>query len=466
VALDLDPELTPPWTGNDMPVDDELDVADLDVTGEIPPGLAGAYVRNGPNNAFAPLGRYHPFDGDGMLHAVSVHGGRARYTNRWIESRGLLAERRAGHALFGGLTDMQFPPPEIMEEVGMFKNTANTSIVRHAGRLLALLEAAPPTEVTPDLDTVGEYDFDGRLVGSVTAHPKIDPVTGEMLFFGYSPFPPFLRYHTVDPSGVLTRSEDIELPASVMMHDFVVTSKHAVFFDLPAVFDINAMGSGRPIIRWTPDNGARIGVMPRDGGNDDVRWFDVDPFYAFHFLNGWEAGDSIVVVGCRSPRMPASFGDDDPLDEPVAPRLHRWTIDLVAGTVADEQLDDRAAEFPRMNDGLATQPGLYGYLASIVPVESAIADFDGILKYDLGQGTSQMHRYPAGVVGGEAAFAPDPDGEAEDDGWLLDIVHDRTTDRSELLIIDARAMDAPPVARVHLPRRVPFGFHGNWFAYD
>jgi carotenoid cleavage dioxygenase-like enzyme len=462
VAIDADPELNPYLQGNYAPVHDELDIGDLEVTGEIPTALDGAYLRNGPNPAFAPLGRYHIFDGDGMIHAVHLAGGTARYANRWVDSRGLQAERKAGQALFGGLSNFSFPPPEVMEEAGMMKNTANTNVVRHAGHVLALLEAAKPTELTLDLETLGEYDFDGRLPGAMTAHPKFDPATGEMLLFGYSPFPPFLRYHVVDATGALVRSEDIEIPASVMMHDFVCTTGHVVFFDLPAVFDINAISDGRSMIRWEPDNGARIGVMPRNGNNDDIRWFELDPFFVFHFLNGWDDGDTVVVDGCRSPRMPTSFGDDDVFDEPVAPHLTRWRLNLASGKVTTEQLDDRGADFPRLNDAHAGAPNRYGYVATIGQSDDLAAQFDGVVKYDLEQGTEQVHRYPDSVEGGEAVFAPDPDGTAEDDGWLLDIVYDRAADASHLVILDAHDLTAEPVARVHLPRRVPFGFHGNW----
>jgi carotenoid cleavage dioxygenase len=464
MAIDTDPSVNPYLEGNFAPVPDELDAGPLPVTGEIPAGLRGAYLRNGPNPAFAPLGRYHIFDGDGMVHGLYLDDDGVRYRNRWIESKGLLAERRAGHALFGGLSDFTLPDQSVIDEVGMMKNTANTNIVRHADRVLALLEATKPTELTLELETLGEYDFGGALRGAMTAHPKWDPATGEMLFFGYSPFPPFVTYHVVDRDGVLVRSVDIDIPKSVMMHDFVCTEEHVVFFDLPAVFDVNAMLEGRSMIRWEPDNGARIGVLPREGGSDDVRWFELDPFYVFHFLNGWSEGDVVYVDGCRSPRMPTSFGADDAFDEPVAPLLHRWRLDLSSGQVTSEQLGDLAGDFPRVSDAVAGRRNRYGYVAHIAERDEPGAQFDGVIKYDFERGSSELHRYRAGVEGGEAVFVPDPAGTDEDDGWLLDLVYDRTTDSSELIVLDARDLAADPVARVHLPRRVPFGFHGNWFA--
>lgn len=442
------------------PVHDELDVADLVIHGHLPDELVGSYLRNGPNPAFPPTGRYHLFDGDGMVHGVELRDGTARYRNRFIDSRALQAERKAGRPLYGGLSEFRLPDPEVVAEAGMMKNTANTHLVRHAGRLLALMEAAPPTELSEALATIGEYDFDGALAGSMTAHPKLDPTTGELVFFGYSPLPPYLRLHVVAPDGRLVRSQDIDLPAPVMMHDFVITPLHVVFFDLPAVFDLPAMLAGGEGIAWRPEHGARIGVLDRTAPDADVRWIEVDPFWVFHFLNAHEGpGDVIVVDGCRAPRLNIAFGDAT-LDEPADPHLHRWHIDAVKGTVTDEPLDDRPSDFPRINDDLAGLPTRYGYLAESARWGDDEITFDGIVKHDLAAGTATRYRYGPGQLSGEAAFAPDPSRDDEDAGWLLNFVHDTGTATSALVIVDAQALEE--VARVELPRRVPAGFHGQW----
>jgi carotenoid cleavage dioxygenase-like enzyme len=463
MTIDSEPTTSPYLQGNYAPVHDELVVDDLVVSGNLPEALEGIYLRNGGNPAFKPLGRYHLFDGDGMIHGVELADGRARYRNRFVETAGLLAERRAGRALFGGLSEFSMPDPELVAEVGMMKNTANTNVIRHADRYLALMEGCPPTEITRDLATLGEWDFDGRLAGAMTAHPKWDPVTGELVFFGYSPVPPYLRYHVADADGVLTRSVDIELPRAVMMHDFVVTEGHVVFFDLPAVFDLDAMLTGGTFIRWQPQHGARIGVMARQSDHDAVRWFDLDPFFVFHFVNGWDEDGQVVIDGCRAPRMPTAFGDDT-LDEPARPALHRWRIDLAEGTVAEQALDDRPGDFPRINMGRSGMPYRYGYIAQADTWGTDLVRFTAVTKYDFHTGGSTTHHYGPNCESGEAVFAADPEGAAEDDGWLLNFVHDRDTDSSELVVIDARNLGDEPVARVHLPRRVPFGFHGNWMA--
>jgi carotenoid cleavage dioxygenase len=284
-----------------------------------------------------------------------------------------------------------------------------------------------------------------------------------MLFFGYSPFPPFLRFHTVDGEGTLVRSVELDLPRAVMMHDFVVTERHPVFFDLPAVFDVQALMAGGPAIQWQPEHGARIGVLPRSAeSGDEVRWFEVPPFYAFHFLNAWDADDgrTITVLGCRNDRLPIAFGDEE--IGSVQPSLHRWTISLESGDVLEEQLDDRPADFPRLAPAQETRAGRYGYLASIRHNEGVDGGFEGITKHDLQLGTSEVHEVGAGRQGGEAVFAPNPDGTAEDDGWLLNMVVDKATRDTELWILDATDIAAEPLAKVKMPRRVPPGFHGSW----
>jgi carotenoid cleavage dioxygenase-like enzyme len=264
----------PHLLGQYRPVHDEIDADRLEVIGELPPALVGTYVRNGPNPLLAPSGAYHLFDGDAMLHGVRLDGSGAAYRNRWVRSKGMLAEAEAGRPLFSGLAGFELPPADVVANVGMMKNTANTHVISHAGRMLALMEASPPTEIDPDsFATLGEFSFGGALSGPMTAHPKVDPATGNLCFFGYSPVPPYLRYHVASPDGTLLSTTEIELPRPVMMHDFVITERHAVFFDLPAVFDLTALMEGRPFTRWEPELGARVGVMNLDG-TGDVAWME------------------------------------------------------------------------------------------------------------------------------------------------------------------------------------------------
>jgi carotenoid cleavage dioxygenase len=246
-----------------------------------------------------------------------------------------------------------------------------------------------------------------------------------------------------------------------MMHDFAVTERHVVFFDLPAVFDVEAVLTGGTAVRWEPEHGARIGVLPRDATTDEVRWTEVEPFYVFHFLNAHDDGDDVVVEGCRTSSLPLSFGEER-LPEPVRPTLHGWRIDATTGSVTDVPLDDRAVDFPRVADAAAGLDNRYGYAAHMRAGDEEFASFDAVVKYDRRTGDATTHVYGPDAEAGEAVFAADPAGSGEDDGWLLNFVVDRPTGTTDLVVLDARDLSAGPVASVRLPRRVPIGFHGSW----
>ena len=437
---------------------------DLPVVGRIPRELNGTYYRNGPNPAFPPLGRYHWFDGDGMIHAVTLDDGRASYRNRYVLSRGLREEQEAGRALYRGLLEFQ------ATEIPGFKNTGNTNIVWHAGKLLALVEAALPTRMMAGpLDTVGEYDFDGRLAGPMTAHPKLDPETGEMLFFGYSPFPPYLTYHVAAADGALVRSEVIDVAWPSMMHDFAITKDHVIFILCPLVFSFERLAERGGAFSWEPERGTRLGIMPRCGGNADVRWFDTDPSYVFHPMNAYEDGDAIVLDVARYGRldfMSAAAVEEPGYRDANAARLHRWRIDLARGGVASTPLDDIVTEFPRVDERRLGRRHRFGYMAAREPElnDGAQPLWTAVRKYDLERGGVTERRFGAGNGVGEPLFVPRTASAGEDDGWVLVLVYDAARDTSDFWILDAQDVAGEPVARVTLPHRVPYGFHGNWVA--
>ena len=437
---------------------------DLPVVGRIPRELNGTYYRNGPNPAFPPLGRYHWFDGDGMIHAVTLDDGRASYRNRYVLSRGLREEQEAGRALYRGLLEFQ------ATEIPGFKNTGNTNIVWHAGKLLALVEAALPTRMMAGpLDTVGEYDFDGRLAGPMTAHPKLDPETGEMLFFGYSLFPPYLTYHVAAADGALVRSEVIDVAWPSMMHDFAITKDHVIFILCPLVFSFERLAERGGAFSWEPERGTRLGIMPRRGGNADVRWFDTDPSYVFHPMNAYEDGDAIVLDVARYGRldfMSAAAVEEPGYRDANAARLHRWRIDLARGGVASTPLDDIVTEFPRVDERRLGRRHRFGYMAAREPElnDGAQPLWTAVRKYDLERGGVTERRFGAGNGVGEPLFVPRTASAGEDDGWVLVLVYDAARDTSDFWILDAQDVAGEPVARVTLPHRVPYGFHGNWVA--
>lgn len=451
-----------------FPVDREVE-SECEVVGSLPEGLRGQFVRNGPNPMYEPIGKYHTFDGDGMLHGVEFQGDRVVYRNRWIRSRGLEAEMALGRAVYPGLSDvMNFPDPSLVGDAGPIKNRANTHIVRHGGRLFALWEQGLPTEIAPDLSTVGEWSFGGKLEGAMTAHPRIDPRTGEMLFFSYNLFPPFLTYYVADDRGDLVHRVDLDLPAPIMMHDFVITEDYAVFMDSPVVFNMEGLSKGEPMMVWRPENGTRLGVIPRRGSADQIRWFEVEPSHVQHFWNAWQDGSRIELAGCRYPEV--DFGletegsDDDSGVGTIGSYPARYWIDLDAGNAGWEPIDDMLGEFGRINEDLTGLRTNCLYMAAFTREGAIAGDFDTVVKYDTS--TDSRQTWYAGDTGhlGEAVFAPDPAGSREDDGWIVTSFHDSGSGQSEVVVFDAHDISTGPIARVKTPQRMPFGFHANWFA--
>lgn len=457
--------LNPYLAGNFAPIHTETTADDLPVIGELPADLNGMFVRNGPNPQFAPLGRYHWFDGDGMLHGVQIQNGKASYRNRYIQTMGYQAEREANRALWGGI--LEPTPPD--NPYGPVKNVANTALVWHRDRLLALWEGGAPHEITvPELGTRGTHTFDGKLRSAVTAHPKVDPVTGEMLFFGYSLFqPPYLQYSVVSAQGELLRTVPIDLPVGVMMHDFAITEHYTLFMDLPMEFQLARLQQGQPALVFRRDRPSRFGILPRHGDQQTIRWFEAPSCYIFHTLNAYESGNEIILIACRSSNIdilgesPDSHvhGDSLPGNDDL-PFLYRWRFNLETGAVDQERISDYPGEFPRINEQYLGRETRYGYVAK--SAAGAMPRFDGLIKHDLINGTAQVHEFGAGRYGGEAVFVPHSAATAEDEGWLLTYVYDQTEATSELIVINAQDFTAAPVARVQLPQRVPYGFHGIW----
>ncbi len=427
--------------GNYGPVREEHTATDLAVEGSIPTELRGRYLRIGPNPYVDPVGPYHWFTGDGMVHGVELGNGNAAwYRNRYVRTDEIA--RAMGESPVDG------PKPPMYD-------ASNTHVIGHAGRIIAMTEGSMPYELSPTLDTLRRTDFGGPLNHGFTAHPKVDPVTGELLAFSYWFDTPYLTYHVIDATGKLVRSEPITMPRSVMMHDFAVTRENVIFFDLPVVFDLET----QPFpFRWDDDHVARIGVMPRNGGDADVRWFEIDPCYVFHPMNAFDDGDTVTVDVARHPTMfkRSNIGPNDG----GAPTLDRWTIDLSAGKVREERIDDRGQEFPRVNETLLGSRHRFGYAVSTDTQDA----FDGktYFKHDFVSGSSQEHDFGPGRVPAEFVFVPSEAATSEDDGWLMGYVYDSATDLSDLVILDAHDFTAPAVATVHLPGRVPYGFHGSW----
>lgn len=453
-------QANPYLDGNFAPVRQEITAQTLQVIGELPPDMSGMFLRNGPNPQYSPLGQYHWFDGDGMLHGVRIHNGRAEYRNRYVRTKGWQIEHEADKAIWTGLLE----PPQTDNPYGITKNTANTALAWHAGQMLATWEGGAPHAIDlPNLETIGEYTYNGKLSSSFTAHPKIDPMTGEMMFFGYSFAPPYLQYGVVSSKGELLRTVPIELPIGVMMHDFAITENYTIFMDLPLTFSPERMQKGKPPLMFESNRPSRFGIVTRHGDNSNIRWFETPACYVFHTLNAYEEGEEVVLIACRMNSTNVLMSEDtaSALEENI-PQLYQWRFNLNTGRVSEEKLDDMASEFPRVNENFLGRQTRYGYAGRMA--QGSMPLFDGVIKYDLNNSNSQIHKFESGCYGGEAVFAPNPNAQDEDEGWLITFVHNSRESTSELVVIDAQNVTSEPVARVLIPQRVPYGFHGSWIS--
>jgi carotenoid cleavage dioxygenase len=281
-----------------------------------------------------------------------------------------------------------------------------------------------------------------------------------MAFFGYDVFgPPFLRYHELSPTADLVHSTDIEIPRATMMHDFAMSATRVAFLDLPVVFDLDlAMAGTKLPFAWKPEAGARIGIMARGAAGSTIRWIGFDPCYVFHIMNAFDDGPRFILDVCRYDTM-FDTGEGGFISS-TEPHLERWSVDLAAGRVTMTTLDDRHVEFPRIDDSLVGRRYRYGYCAEQVGARSDT--FANLVRYDLSRDEATVHEFGEHVSVGEPVFVRAPDGRSDDEGWVLSVVYDASTELSDLVILDASSFTKEPEAVVHLPARVPYGFHGSW----
>ena len=443
--------ITNPYlTGNFGPVNEEVTAVDLAVTGTLPPELDGRLLRIGPN----PIGldnpvAYHWFVGNGMVHGVRIRDGRAEwYRNRYV---------RDDH-----VTDTLGEPRTPGPRHGMGSGVANTNVIAHAGTTFAIVEAGGlPVQLSDELDTVAYTNFDGTLPGSFTAHPKRDPRTGELHAVVYYWEWDYIEYVVIDVAGRVRKVVDVPVPGKPMVHDCAITETQVVLFDLPCTFnlDLAMTGQGLPYL-WDPEYGARVGLLPREGTAADVRWFEIDDLcYVYHPLNAFDAPDGTVVLDVVV--HPKTFATDLHGPNEGATTLERWVLGHPSGKVRRSVLSDRAQEFPRHDERIIGREHRYGYTTEFSNDGHGI-QLGSLLKHDLEQGSVEVHDVGPSRAAMEPVFVPRSTDSAEDDGWVLVYVHDAERDGCDVEVIAAQDFSAGPVATVHLPARVPFGFHGNW----
>jgi carotenoid cleavage dioxygenase len=439
------------------------------IEGKIPTDIDGIYVRNTEIPVHNPIGRYHPFDGDGMLHLISFRNGQADYRNRFVRTRGFEAEQEAGRSLWGGL----MAPPGASLRPGWgahegLKDSSSTDVVVHAGKVVSTFYQCGEAYLL-DPDTLENQGLAGWApIDGVSAHTKVDESTGEMLFFNYSKHAPYMHYGVVDQHGKLVHYVPVPVPGPRLPHDMAFTRNYAILNDLPLHWDLDALKGGFHATRMH-DRPSRFGIIPRRGNGHDIRWFEAAPTYILHFLNAYEEGDEVVMDGYFQENPEPGPMRDAPrgfahlmgfLDQHMTrPKLHRWRFNLKTGTTTEQHLDERVLEFGMYNQRYAGRPYRYAYSAVATPGWFL---FDGFVKHDLVSGQSWSLQLAEGRYASEAPFVPRIDAKDEDDGYLVSFITDENTQTSECLLIDCKRFEAGPVVRIALPHKISSGTHSCW----
>lgn len=455
------------------PTNVEYEAEDLEVEGEIPPDLCGAYVMNGPSQRFEPVNpKYHYYDGDAQLRAIYFRDGKATFRQKWLRNGAFIVEEKAGKAIWPGLAgpyDFRLPGSPI-------KDVSNTDVIFYNGRLLSLwYMSGDPYQVDPlTLDTTGREDLGGKLSHSVSAHSKTDPKTGELFFFNYQDTPPYMSYGMADAKGNLKFDIPIDLAGPRSPHDMGLTENYAILHDLPFFHDVDILHRHkRRVMGFHRDLPARFGLIDRFGRSGDVQWFEADPCYILHISNSWEEGDWVHMVGCRQDDpMPEKDPGDRHLASMMAYRrrshvMYQWSFNVKTGEMREGMLDEENTEFPTVNTDMLGRKTRYSF-NQVIPVahpgeiEGRCQTFNGLVRYDLETGATQRYDYGPGVYGSEApvAAATGSDGE-ETRAYPVLFTTDSNDWRSYCLIFDASDI-REPIARVRIPRRISIGFHTTW----
>lgn len=461
-------------TGAWRPQHNEWDADDLTVVaGAIPDDLAGLYVRNTENPLVPAFERYHPFDGDGMLHAIAFDNGKTRYRNRVVPTKALALELAAGGPQYAGIAE----DPRNSKHPGWgarggLKDASSTDVIVHRGRVLSThYQCGDAYAFDPDtFESLGPEPWVPQDTG-ISAHPKVCPHTGELHYFRYGKTAPYMHYGVVDRHGARVHDIPIALPGPRLPHDMALTRRHAIFNDFPIFWDPDHLARGvhRPVYR--PDMPSRFAVVPRRGRPEDIKWFEFAATYVLHFVNAFEDGDELILDG---------YAQQNPMPKPLRehgeyawlmrqvdlaslePRLHRWRMNLVTGATHEEDLPASLSEFPSLAAHVAGTRHRHVFAMTARP---GWFMFNGLLSTDLESGREQSFTYDDGVYCSEAPVVARPGASAEDDdAYLVTFTMDTVRDISECHIFAARTLADGPIARVRLPERIASGTHATWAA--
>lgn len=443
--------------GGFQPVHDELDLDNLEIEGTIPIELNGRYLRNGPNPYFKPYTYTYPIDGDGLIHQITLSNGKASYKNRFVKTKGLIAEQKAGKALYGGIA-LPIPPDPRYVLDNASKNTASINIVPWRNNLLALYEASPAYLLDKDLNTIGEWAPQANFL--INAHHRIDPDTSQTYMCSYNTNHPnvFLSLYEFDYQQQLVKQVNVPKPHPTMIHDFVITKNFIVFFDAPAIFNILGNPGNQPFFYYDKELKSRI-ILVNRRTYEISNIEDLDSFFVYHFVNAYEDMGRIIVdfIHYRELILNLSTDGMNP------PRLYRGEIDVANMTYSHQPLDEPlAVEFPAYNRNYTAKP--YRYIYAVAKVNVKVPGvFNQIVKYDLVKRKQQVIEILPNTEVSEVTFIPRANASSEDDGYLVLFIYHTNEDRSDFVILDAKHPDKI-LARVKIPVRVPHGLHGSWVA--
>jgi carotenoid cleavage dioxygenase-like enzyme len=472
VRSTLEPDGHPYMSGVFAPNYVECNAHALTVIGTVPASLNGVYLRNTQNPVHQPLGRYHAFDGDGMLHMMRFQDGRCEYRNRFVPTKAFVEEREAGGALYAGLIDN----PRLAKRPGWgarggLRDSAATDVIVHAGSALATFyQCGEPYRMdAATLDFKGVAPWGAAVMpDGISAHPKVDPQTGELLFFNYSKQAPYMHFGVVDANDTLVHYVPVELPGPRLPHDMAFTEHYAIVNDFPLFWDPALLAQGKHKVVYRPELPARFGIVPRRGRSGEVRWFEASPTYVLHWLNAWEEGDEIVLHGFHQKTpLPTRGNGEGGFDntgttlgpERYGPTLYCWRFNLRTGKTHEQRLSELPLEFGMINARHWGRPYRYSYNMVAHPGSFL---FDGITRFDHVSGATATYLFGEGRFGSESPMAPATGAKAEDDGYVVSFVTDMNTRSSECIVLDARNIAAGPVARILLPHAISSGTHACW----
>ena len=466
---------SPFLTGHHQPNRMEVDAPDLVVRGKLPDDLAGVFYRNGAEPLYPPTDEdYHWFDGDGMVYAFFIENGRVSMRNRWVRTEKFELELREGRRLFGVLGNPMTTDPLA---AGTRYNTANTNVIIHSGKLLALMEGAPPVALDPrTLATLGEHTYGGVITSTFSAHPKVDLATGELVNIGWAVNglggDAVIRYDIIDADGQPTKTEFIPVPHMTMMHTFLLTENWVVFPVMPLEISLQRLLAGGPMTAWVPDRPSKLGIMPRTGTAADVRWVEVEPRHMLHEANVWEDEQGRIVADVAAAEGTALFPDihgNRASHKETQQSLRRWTIDPnnPDNSLHEVVINDHDIQFPRPDDRLMTRPTRHAFANSNLNSEDGRVDgMDSALRVDTATGAEDLYHFGPRTAVGELIFAPRVGSTGELDGYAITLVHREGAGESELVVFDAADIAAGPIASAVIPFRVPSGFHCSYYSVD